>query len=261
MYQKIYQVDAFTAILFKGNPAAVCPLDEWIDDNLMQNIAMENNLSETVFYVKYDDGYQIRWFTPNMEVDLCGHATLAASFVLFNYEGHTGNEIRFYSLRSGQLYVRKDGDFLTMNFPSDIIVKSDISPDLSDCFDIKSSKVFKGKTDYVFLFDNEDVVRNIVPNFEKISKLNARGVIITSKGIKADFVSRFFGPQSGVDEDPVTGSAHTTLSPYWAEKLNRNELQAVQVSARTGHLRCKYLDDRVEISGQAVLFMKGEIFL
>jgi PhzF family phenazine biosynthesis protein len=259
--QKIYQIDAFTDKVFSGNPAAVCPLDKWLSDELLQKIAMENNLAETAFYVKQDNIYQIRWFTPTVEVDLCGHATLAAAFVLFNYENHSDNEVNFYSPRSGNLTVRKQGDDLTLNFPTDVFEQIDLFSELIAGFDIKPMEALKGKTDYMLVFENEGQIKNITPNFEKISKLKGRGVIVTSKGDHVDFVSRFFAPQSGIDEDPVTGSAHTTLTPYWAKKLDKNELTAIQFSERKGYLRCNYLNDRVEISGQAKLYLIGEIFI
>jgi PhzF family phenazine biosynthesis protein len=261
MKQKIYQIDAFTDTLFSGNPAAICPLNEWLPDNLLQKIAMENNLAETAFYVKQDDVYEIRWLTPTVEVDLCGHATLAAAFVLFNFENHIGNEISFYSKRSGKLNVSKQGEYLTLNFPSDIFEPIDLFSELANAFDKKPIEAYKGKTDYMLVFENENQIKSITPNFETISKLDVRGIIITSKGDNVDFVSRFFAPQSGINEDPVTGSAHTTLTPYWAKKLNKNELTAMQLSDRKGNLKCKYLNDRVEISGQAVLYLKGEIFV
>ena len=261
MKQKIYQIDTFTDKIFSGNPAAVCPLDEWLSKDILQKIAMENNLAETVFFVKKDNQYQIRWFTPTIEVDLCGHATLAAAFVLFNYENHTENVIHFYSPRSGELSVTKKGELLTLNFPTDIFEQIELSDEITSCFDIEPQSAFKGKTDFLLVFRNEEEIRKIVPDFEKISKLEGRGVIITAKGDKVDFVSRFFAPQSGIDEDPVTGSAHTTLIPYWTKQLGRNELTAIQLSSRKGYLQCCHLDDRVEISGQVKLYLIGEIFL
>lgn len=261
MKQKIYQIDAFTDKVFSGNPAAVCPLDEWLNDDTLQNIAMENNLAETAFYVKQGDHYQIRWFTPTVEVDLCGHATLAAAFVLFNYENHSESIISFYSRRSGILTVTQKGTLLTLNFPADTFQEVELTDEIKDCFDIKPKFSFKGKTDLLLVFDNEDQIRDIVPSFNKISKLEVRGVIVTAKGNDVDFVSRFFGPQSGVDEDPVTGSAHTTLTPYWSEQLGKTELTAIQLSTRKGLLECRYLNDRVEISGQAKLYLTGEIYL
>jgi PhzF family phenazine biosynthesis protein len=259
MKLRIYQVDAFTDKVFSGNPAAVCPLETWLSDDLLQKIAMENNLAETAFYVNKDNVYQIRWFTPTVEVDLCGHATLATAFVLYKYQDHTGNTIHFYSHRSGDLMVTKQDDLLTLNFPTDVFERITLTRELMNGFTIKPLEAFKGKTDYMLVFENESQIRKLIPSFPEISKLNGRGVIVTAKGDHVDFVSRFFAPQSGVNEDPVTGSAHTTLTPYWARKLGKNELTATQLSAREGHLRCKYLNDRVEISGQAKEYLIGEI--
>lgn len=261
MPQKIYQVDAFTNKVFSGNPAAVCPLIKWESDELLQKIAMENNLAETAFYVKRGNEYEIRWFTPTVEVDLCGHATLAAAFVLFNYENHKTSEIQFNSPRSGLLSVKRDGDYLTLNFPTDVFNQIVIDEELTNGFDIKPTEALKGKTDYVLVFENESQIINIKPNFNSIAKLKGRGVIITAKGNEVDFVSRFFAPQSGINEDPVTGSAHTTLTPYWSNRLNKTELSAIQLSERKGYLKCKYLNERVEISGQAKLYLIGEIFV
>jgi len=260
MKQKIYQVDAFASEVFTGNPAAVCPLDEWLDDGIMQKIAMENNLAETAFYVKKGDRYEIRWFTPAVEVDLCGHATLAAAFVLFNYEGYNGDILYFDSPRSGELTVSRNEEYLTLNFPVDIIESVELTDDLTVGFDKKPCLAFKGKTDYLLIFESENDIRTIKYNLEAILRLEARGIIISAKGNEVDFVSRFFAPQVGVNEDPVTGSAHTTLTPYWAGVLNKQELTAIQLSERTGYLKCKNLGDRVEISGACKLYMVGEIY-
>jgi len=260
MKLKIYQVDAFTDKLFGGNPAAICPLKEWPSDELLQNIAMENNLAETAFYVRRGDEYQIRWFTPKVEVDLCGHATLAVAYVLFNYEKHTGYVIHFHSPRSGKLIVTKQDGYLTLNFPTDVYEKVELSQDLINGFDILPTHALKGKTDYVLVYESESQVKNIKPNLSHISKLEGRGVMITAKGDNIDFVSRFFAPQSGIDEDPVTGSAHTTRAPYWSNELGKTELTAIQLSARKGYLHCKVLGDRVEISGHAKLYLVGEIY-
>ena len=261
MKQKIYQVDAFTNQVFTGNPAAICPLNRWLSDDTLQNIALENNLAETAFYVKQEGKYEIRWFTPTMEVDLCGHATLAAAFVLFNCENHQNDIINFYSPRSGTLTVRKQDELLVLNFPTDILEPIEIGNEITSAFDRKPVAAFKGKTDYLLLYSNEEEIKNITPNFDLIAKLPVRGVIVTANGTQADFVSRFFAPQSGINEDPVTGSAHTTLIPFWAEKLNKTELTAMQLSKRKGLLFCKYLNDRVEIGGQAKLYLTGEIYL
>jgi PhzF family phenazine biosynthesis protein len=260
MRVKIYQVDAFTDKLFSGNPAAVCPLDKWLNDETMQNIAAENNLAETAFVVKKDDIFEIRWFTPTVEVDLCGHATLATAFVLFNHENYTGNTIEFYSPRSGSLSVTKNKELLTLNFPSDKFEKIPLPNAVSRCFNLIPVSAFKGRTDYLFVFKDEQEIVNIQPVISEISKLDCRGVIVTSKGNEVDFVSRFFAPQAGVDEDPVTGSAHTTLTPYWSKQLNKIEMSAIQLSKRKGYLQTKYLGDRVEIGGKGKLYLIGEIF-
>jgi PhzF family phenazine biosynthesis protein len=259
MRQKIYQVDAFTDKVFYGNPAAVCPLEKWLSDELMQKIAMENNLAETAFYVKEGNMYHIRWFTPTVEVDLCGHATLASAFVLFSYESHPGNSLSFISDRSGILNVSRDGDLLTLDFPSDKIEKVEVSAEIKGGFNIQPVMAFRGKSDYLLVYEKESDIRDLIPDFNKISVLNCRGVIVTARGNDVDFVSRFFGPQSGINEDPVTGSAHTTLTPYWAEQLGKSTMKAVQLSARKGYLQCRLNGARVEISGQCRLYMTGHL--
>ncbi len=257
----IYQIDAFTDRVFSGNPAAVCPLDKWLDDDILQIIAMENNLAETAFYVRQENQYHIRWFTPTTEIDLCGHATLAAAFVLFNLKHYKEERISFYSPRSGTLAVSKHGELLTLNFPCDVLEPLEISKNILDCFDRKPKRALKGKTDYMLEFEKEEDIKAIVPSFGAISKLNCRGVIVTAKGSDVDFVSRFFAPQSGIDEDLVTGSAHTTLIPYWSKELGKNKLTAKQLSKRMGYLTCNYVNDRVEIGGQCKLYLVGEIYL
>jgi PhzF family phenazine biosynthesis protein len=261
MKQKIYQVDAFTEKIFSGNPAAVCPLNEWLSDKLLQNIAMENNLAETAFYVKSGNEYQIRWFTPKVEVDLCGHATLAAAYVLFHHEDHKGDTINFYSPRSGKLTVTRKAELLTLNFPADVFEAIELSAEITSGFDILPTRALKGKTDYVLVFEDETQIKNLKVDLLQVAKLDARGVMVTAKGESVDFVSRFFAPQSGIDEDPVTGSAHTTLAPYWAKELGKTELTAIQLSERKGYLQCNVLGERVEISGQARLYLIGEIFM
>lgn len=261
MTQKIYQVDAFTDKLFGGNPAAVCPLAQWLDDDKMQQIAMENNLAETVFFVKNGDIFEIRWFTPTVEVDLCGHATLAAAYVLFFHEHFEGKAIHFVSPRSGDLFVRKNNDWLTLDFPADKVTPTEMSDKILSCFNLKPLEVYRGKTDLMLVFESEDCVRNLIPAFGNIMEIEGRGIIVTAKGNEVDFVSRFFAPQSGINEDPVTGSAHTTLTPFWAEKSGKTNFTAVQLSKRKGYLKCRDLGDRVEISGQARLFLKGEIVI
>ncbi len=255
---KIYQIDAFTDKVFSGNPAAVCPLNSWLPDEMLQNIAMENNLAETAFYVFEKKGLRIRWFTPTVEVDLCGHATLATAFVLFNHENYKGDKIVFNS-RIGHLTVTKTGEVLTLNFPVDILVEVPAIPALEKALGAKPLKTFKGKTDYMLVFEREGQITSMKPDFKTIATIQARGIIVTAKGNSVDFVSRFFGPQSGIDEDPVTGSAHTSLAPYWANALNKTELTALQLSRRVGKLTCKLLGDRVEISGTAKSFLVGKI--
>ncbi|RFS24730.1 PhzF family phenazine biosynthesis protein [Chitinophaga silvatica] len=260
MSYKIYQVDAFADKIFKGNPAAVCPLPNWLDDNIMQKIAKENNLAETAFYIKKGNRYEIRWFTPEVEVDLCGHATLASAYVLFHLEGHDSNQINFYSPRSGELPVTKHGEIIMLNFPADTLEEITTPPELLAAFEVKPIAAFKGKTDIMLIFDKEEDIKKMKPSLEEIKKLPVRGVIITARGTNTDFVSRFFGPAVGVDEDPVTGSAHTSLVPYWAKQLHKESFTAIQLSERTGVLTCKLLGDRVEIGGQAKLYLRGEIY-
>lgn len=258
MKLKLYQVDAFTDTVFAGNPAAVCPLEKWIPDVTMQNIAIENNLAETAFFVNENGKYHIRWFTPKVEVDLCGHATLAAAYVLFQYENFKGSEISFNS-KSGILTVTKEGDFLTMDFPTDTLEEVQLFPGLIEGFNIKPIKAFKGKTDYMLVYDNEEQVKKLAPDMRVVAMIVARGIIVTAPGNKVDFVSRFFAPQINIPEDPVTGSAHTTLIPYWSNILNKKEMDAMQVSNRTGRLKCKYLGERVKIGGFAKTYLIGNI--
>jgi PhzF family phenazine biosynthesis protein len=257
---KRYQVDAFADRVFEGNSAVVCPLNEWLPDNALQNIAMENNLAETAFYVNEKEGLRIRWFTPTMEVQLCGHATLATAFVLFFHEGHQGDTIQFNSL-SGPLSVSRSGELLTLNFPVDIFNEVPAIPALEEALGAKSLKTFKGKTDYMLVFDREEIIQNMVPDLTQVVKVKARGIIVTAKGNQVDFVSRFFDPQSGGGEDPVTGSAHTTLAPYWSSVFGKTELKAKQLSKRGGKLHCQLLGDRVAITGTVKLFSTGTIYL
>lgn len=260
MKLNLYQVDAFTKQLFAGNPAAVCPLDSWIDDSLMQQIAAENNLAETAFIVKNQDRFNVRWFTPTVEVDLCGHATLASAYIIFTELGYNSPVISFQSHRSGELKVTKEGEYLTLNFPADKLREVG-AEEISRCgFSAQPKAVYKGKTDYLIVFENEEQVRALDPDFQKVKKIPARGIIVTAPGNQVDFVSRFFAPQSGIPEDPVTGSAHTSLIPYWSKRLNKKQMTARQLSIRGGDLICADLGDRVGISGQCVLYLKGEIF-
>ncbi|SDL42372.1 PhzF family phenazine biosynthesis protein [Siphonobacter aquaeclarae] len=257
----MYQVDAFARQVFTGNPAAICLLANWLDDSLMQQIAMENNLAETAFVVANGNRYDIRWFTPTVEVDLCGHATLAAAYILFRFGGVDGDRIDFHSHRSGPLGVARAGELLTLNFPTDEYHPVPLTPELTGPFNRVPKEAYRGKTDYMLVFDSEDDIRALEPRMREVAAIQARGIIATAPGTEVDFVSRFFGPASGIDEDPVTGSAHTTLIPYWANRLGKTKLAAVQLSSRTGKVTCTYLEKRVEIGGNARLFMKGEIYL
>lgn len=255
---EIFQVDAFADRVFSGNPAAICPLDTWLEDSMLQNIAAENNLAETAFFVATNDSFQIRWFTPKIEVDLCGHATLASAYVLFELLGFKKEVLSFQS-RSGVLTVTKNKDWFTLNFPADRLDEIEINPALRSCFDIKPIEAYRGSTDLMLVFADQHDIEAIKPDFGKIAECRARGVIVTAKGNKTDFVSRFFAPALGINEDPVTGSAHTTLTPFWSKRLGKLDLTATQLSIRGGFLRCSLLKERVLISGQAVLFLRGEI--
>jgi PhzF family phenazine biosynthesis protein len=258
MKLKVYQVDAFTDKLFMGNPAVVIGLTKWLKPELLQNIASESSLAATAFYVKKGIGFDIRWYSPVAELHLCGHATLATAHVLFNHEGYKGKEISFHS-KSGQLKVMKDAKFLTLDFPADEIERVKTPAELSISLNIRPIECYKGKMDYMLVYSSQADVLKLKPNMGSMSLVKARGVICTAKGDKSDFVSRFFAPSHNIPEDPVTGSAHTTLVPYWAKMLNKKELNAIQVSARKGILKCKYLGDRVELSGQATTYLIGEI--
>ena len=255
----LYQIDAFTDKTFKGNPAAVCILENWPSDELMQDIAAENNLSETAFVVKKENKFEIRWFTPAIEVALCGHATLASAHVLFLYYHHPGSELHFYSPHSGDLFVSKKDDLLTLDFPVDPIQAVEPPKELLGAFKKTPLEVYQGKTDYLLIFDSQKDIVACDPDMNLLKESKARGVIVSAPGKKADFVSRFFAPGSGVDEDPVTGSAHTTLTPYWSEKLGKKRMKARQLSKRGGKLICELNRDRVLISGKAVTYLKGEI--
>ena len=280
----LYQIDAFTDKLFKGNPAAVIPLESWLDENLMQQISMENNLSETVFFAPSKNknaDFEIRWFTPELEIDLCGHATLAAAFVLFNILNFNKPEICFSS-QSGILKISKEDDFICLDFPSWKPERLDIYPDEISailCYE-EIIGVYKHRDILVELM-NEEAVKSCSPDFSLMRK-HIDKMIITAPGAyrsdvssdqfpkstrsdgtsdQVDFVSRFFAPGAGIDEDPVTGSAHSQLIPFWAEKLNKNKLHALQLSKRGGELWCEHKDERVIIKGKAVFFMTGEIYL
>ena len=253
----LYQIDAFASKVFEGNPAAVCPLDQWLPEAVMQSIANENNLSETAFFVPDGDGFRIRWFTPASEVDLCGHATLASAFVLFNLLGYAKDRVEFAS-NSGPLIVRRDADRLVMDFPAQPPVACDIPEALEKAFDMTPVACLKSK-DYLVVFENEAGVRSVKPDFSQLMRLDLRGVIITAPSANYDFVARFFGPKLDVPEDPVTGSAYTQLAPYWVSKLGARRFRARQVSARGGEVTCEVVGDRVHIAGTAVKYLEGRI--
>ncbi|HOX77434.1 MAG TPA: PhzF family phenazine biosynthesis protein [Bacteroidales bacterium] len=253
-----YQVDAFTDRLFGGNPAGVCPLEEWLPDEVMQKIAMENNLSETAFYIRKEEGYHIRWFTPKVEVNLCGHATLASAHIIFQTTGISDDTIPFQS-RSGLLNVRKEGDLLVLDFPANKPQRTGLPEDFIHSLNITPIQCHRGKEDYLLLYKTQQEIEALLPDFKRLEKTDARAVIVTAPGNHVDFVSRFFAPRVGVDEDPVTGSAHTVLIPFWAEKLGKNEMKALQLSRRGGSIFCRLRDDRVDIGGKAVTYLKGEI--
>lgn len=257
MKLSIYQVDAFTREAFHGNPAAVVPLEEWLPPETMLAIAAENNLAETAFFIKSGDSYELRWFTPEIEIDLCGHATLASAHVLWNELGYDADTIRFQT-KSGELTVTREGELMTLDFPSRPAEEADAPEGLAEILGGIPQRVLKSR-DYLAVFNTEAEVLALRPDFRALSELGVHAVIATAPGDTSDFVSRFFAPSVGVDEDPVTGSAHSTLIPYWAEQLGKNELYARQVSKRGGELFCELRGDRVRIGGNAVLYLKGEI--
>jgi len=259
---QVYQADAFTDKPFHGNPAAICPLDKWLPDTTMQLIAKENNLAETAFIVPYENAYQIRWFTPGVEVDLCGHATLASAYVYFNVLNHPGKELRFFS-KSGWLTVTKEANGkLTLDFPADPpVIIALPEENIFKGLGTGTVPVYKGKFDYLVELESEEKVDQLKPDLRALSTLNSRGLIVTARGNNVDFVSRCFFPQSGIDEDPVTGSAHCMLTSYWNMKTGKTSFSAIQLSERKGWLECTLSDDRVLMSGNAVLFLQGEIMI
>jgi len=254
-----YQVDAFAGQVFRGNPAAVCLLDAWLPDAVMQHIAAENNLAETAFTVPHGNGFDLRWFTPTIEMDLCGHATLAAAFVLFVERGFSGRAIEFHS-RSGSLRVSREGEILTLDFPARPPQPCNPPAALVRGLGAQPAGVLKSR-DYVAVYKTAAEVRALRPDFAALKTLDSLGIIATAPGEDCDFVSRFFAPQAGVDEDPVTGSAHCTLIPYWSSRLGKTKLFARQISARSGELFCELAGERVRIGGKAVLYLRGEIVL
>jgi PhzF family phenazine biosynthesis protein len=257
----IYQVDAFTDKVFGGNPAAVIPLQDWLEDSLMQKIAMENNLSETAFFIKTDEGYHLRWFTPQNEIDLCGHATLASAYVIKNFLEPHVQEIQFTTQVAGILKASAKEGMYTLDFPARFPEPCDVPEKLLESLGVSAVVEVLKSRDYFVVLPNEEAVQNLEPDFSLMKNLNTFGVITTAKGHSADAVSRCFFPAAGIPEDPVTGSAHCNIVPYWSEKLDKKELSCKQLSKRGGELLCELKDDRVLMSGKCVLYMTGEIIL
>lgn len=257
MQLNMYQIDAFARNVFEGNPAAVVPLETWLDDGLMQRIAMENNLSETAFFVPVGEKWHIRWFTPTAEVDMCGHATLATAYVLFECMGFCADEAVFAS-RSGDLHVRREGELYVMDFPVQPIEPSDLPCSIVEAFAVTPIECYRSM-DYLLVFENESDIIHAAPVLKKLSNIDARGVIITAKSAKYDFVCRFFAPKYGIDEDPVTGSAFTQLIMYWNRVTGKENFVVKQISKRGGEVQCTLKGERVEIGGYAVKFLEGMI--
>lgn len=260
MQLPIYQIDAFTSEIFRGNPAAVCPLQEWLPDETLQAIAAENNLSETSYFIPTNEGFHLRWFTPVMEVDLCGHATLAAAYVIYKHLNYGEKIIRFSS-KSGELKVTiDDKGWLTLDFPNRPPKKETENDLLRKALGGNPTSFHKSR-DYLVTYATEAEVKALKPDFALLSQVDALGIVATAPGEEVDFVSRFFAPRAGINEDPVTGSAHCTLAPFWQEHLKKDKLKAKQISTRGGEVICKVAGDRVMISGQAVTYLQGNIFL
>ena len=253
----IYQIDAFAGKAFEGNPAAICPLSEWLPDEVMQSIAKENNLSETAFFVSTGRGFHIRWFTPVAEVDLCGHATLASAYVIFSHLGFEKNIVKFES-KSGLLTVVQNEGLLIMDFPSQPPTPCEIPDEISSAFQSTPVECLKSE-DYIIVFGSEEEIATAQPNLVELSKLDLRGIVITAKSSEYDFIARFFAPKYGINEDPVTGSAYTQLVPYWSNTLGATKLHAKQVSSRGGEIFCELVGNRVSIAGKAATYLVGEI--
>jgi predicted PhzF superfamily epimerase YddE/YHI9 len=260
MYLQIFHVDAFTARAFGGNPAAVCPLAEWLDDDLLRAVAAENNLSETAYFVPRGDRYELRWFTPRCEVKLCGHATLASGFVILQILAPGVDSVRFETRLSGPLMVSREGGLLVMDFPT-LVPWACGNPPAALVEGLKTApaSVMQIEDNYFAVYEREEEVRRIRPDFRLLEKLHPAGVAITAPGNDADFVSRYFAPSYGIPEDPVTGSTHCSLAPYWAQRLGKMTLHARQVSERSGELWCEVKGKRVILKGNAVLTMRGEL--
>lgn len=255
----IYQVDAFTRNTFGGNPAAVVPIGKWPEDHILQSIAAENNLSETAFFVSRGNFFEIRWFTPLLEIDLCGHATLATAHVLFEHLNYKKDIILFNTLQHGTLKAFRDKELIFLEFPATQPRKTGMPEGLVNGLGAVPQEVYESR-DILAVFSSEAEILNLRPDFKLLKSLPNLGIIATAPGNTVDFVSRFFAPNAGIDEDPVTGSAHTTLIPYWANRLGKTKMKAYQLSTRIGDLNCEYKGEKVLIGGQAITYMKGEVY-
>lgn len=253
-----FEIAAFTRKPFGGNPAGVCLLERWLPEPLLQSIAAENNLAETAFVVPRNGAYELRWFTPVAEIDLCGHATLGSGHVLVNHRGVRDETLRFHSPHAGELGVTRDGDRLVLDFPVRPVKRCDIADEFVAALGAKPQELYEAR-DYFAVFGSADEVRAIAPDFARLKQLPNGGVIVTAPGDDCDFVSRFFVPKHGLDEDQVTGSAHCNLIPFWAERLGKTQMFARQLSPRGGELFCELRGDRVGIGGHAVTYLTGEI--
>lgn len=254
----LYQIDAFTSEPFRGNPAAVCPLPEWIDDGVMQNIALENNLAETAFFVEQGETAALRWFTPTAEIELCGHATLAAGYLLLVHLERCEGEVRFTTL-SGELVVRRDSERLRLDLPAWPASPAEPPDALTRGVSPKPAEIHVARKNYLIVYESEAEVRALAPDMGALATLHPHGVIATAPGTDFDFVSRYFAPSWGVPEDPATGSAHCTLAPYWAERLGKTELRAFQASSRGAEIDCSVSGDRVALAGNCALYLEGKI--
>ncbi len=258
---KLYVVNAFTRIDFSGNPAGVIPLPTWLSEERMQQMAAQHNLAETAFIVQEAEGFRIRWFTPTVEVDLCGHATLATAHIYFNHLNYPGNQILFHS-KSGPLPVYRENDgSLSLDFPLNRPSMTAVLPQIEKGLKAKPLAFYSSTFDYLAVFEKQSDIEKLDPDFKMLAQVKSRGLITTARGKEVDFVSRCFFPQSGIDEDPVTGSAYTVLAPFWAEQLGKTKLSAIQLSKRKGYLKCELKGERVLINGFSKTYLEGEIFL
>jgi PhzF family phenazine biosynthesis protein len=255
----LYHIDAFAERPFAGNPAAVCPLETWLPDDLMQAMAAENNLSETAFFVPEGDGYRVRWFTPTVEVDLCGHATLASAYVVLRWLAPSRDGVTFQTEKAGPLTVTRDGELLALELPSRPPERCPEPTGMADALGKRPVEIYAAR-DYLAVYESAEEVKALSPDFEAVARLDRFAVIVTAPGRDGvDFVSRFFAPGHGVNEDPVTGSSHCTLIPYWAARLGKTRLEARQVSQRGGALTCTLAGDRVKLAGRAALYLTGTV--